>query len=178
MCWKQSYQSNHVSTVLSHLNRVDACASSSNRQQLANNRQQLITIGLPLATKPACCNRDGLHRICMYSQIHENMSKAARRWLCTFPEGEAALHPRCHASDQGHLAATAQHHGLPLFQPHIIHIRAVAAVILKHGLWSSGGVSRCSQLDDAVQTAHTRVRHLDKAHLGQVISTPVSTAQT
>ncbi len=68
--WKQSYQCNRVSTVLSHLKSVEACASSSNRQQLANNWQQVTTIGLPLVTKPACCNRDGLHRTCIHSQTH------------------------------------------------------------------------------------------------------------
>ena len=71
-------------------------------------------------TEPACTVR----------LMHRLKSKAARRQLCTFPKGEAALHPGCHASDQGHLAATGQHHGLPLFHSHIIHICAIAAVVL------------------------------------------------
>lgn len=96
--------------------------------------------------------------------------------VLTFPEGEAALHPRRNTPDKRHFAATVQWHRLSLLHPHIIYISAVAAVVLQDGLQSGGGVCRSLQFDDAVQTAHTRVRHLNKSHLGEMVATPVHTA--
>lgn len=93
----------------------------------------------------------------------------------TFPEGEAPLHPGSHTPHKRHLATTAQGHSLPSLHPLIINVGPIAAVVLQNGLQGCAAVAGRFEADGAVQTTDACVRHLHKAHLGQMIATPAGT---
>ena len=104
---------------------------------------------------------------------HSKLSPSATiQPILTFPEGEAALYPRAHTAHQGHLVTRLQPHAVPLLHSLIVHIGAIAAVVLQHSLPCCTCFCAGPQMNAAVEARHPCVCHFYKAHFWQMLAAP------